>query len=131
MESWFAELLQQGGPMAVSVLQLAAPALAVSIFHAISPRRWAWWAGAIAVLAILAIGLLGFVQGRGRTDDAVASWSRDAKTSKADLADMHERGYLEALRPLQFGGVFAGACALPLLVGEIRRRRRRSAVIAP
>ena len=77
------------------------------------------------------IGLLGFVQGRGRTDDAVESWSRDAKTSKADLADMHDRGYLEALRPLQFAGVLGGACVLPLLVGEIRRRRRRSAVIAP
>ena len=129
MESWFSELIQQGGPAALRILSLAAPTLAVSIFHAIWPRRWAVWAGGIAVALFLVTGVVGLVQGRDLTDKSVEAWTHDPKVAPAEIVEMHERGYAEARVPLEIAGVLAGACAIPLLVGELRRRRR-SAVIA-
>jgi hypothetical protein len=73
---------------------------------------------------MLAIGIYGYVEGRGLTDHGVEMMSHDERTTPADLAAMREDGYREALRPLQFGGVSAAACAIPLLVGRIRRARR-------
>src|SRR5436305_12666801 len=105
MQSWLSEMIQQGGPGAVTVLYLGGPALAISIFHAVHPMRWAVWSGAILVALMLAIGVSGYFQARSRTDHAVASWSHDGKMTPQDIADMRERGYLEARRPLQFGGV--------------------------
>ena len=117
--------------MGLNVLYLGGAALTVAIFHALVPRWWAACAGAFALVLMFVTGLAGYAQGTSRTDAAIESHSHDARTSAADLADMHERGYLEALRPLQFAGVLAAACAIPLLAGELRRRRRRrSAVIA-
>jgi hypothetical protein len=124
MSSWFSEMVQQGGPRALMVLELAGPAVLVSVIHAISPRRWAFWGGAVATTLLLVIGIVGLVEGRSRTDAGVEMMAQDSRTSPADLAEMREAGYQESLRPLQFGGVFAGACAIPLLIGQLRRRRR-------
>jgi drug/metabolite transporter (DMT)-like permease len=127
VESWLAEMIQQGGPEELSVLYLGGPAVAISLLHAVWPKKWAAIAGACLVGLMLVIGVGGYFEGRSRTNHGVEMMSSDARNTPQDLADMRERGYLEALRPLQFAGVFAGACGVLLLVGELRRRSRRRA----
>ena len=124
MESWLAEMIQQGGPEGLSVLYLGGPAVAFSVLHAVWPKKWAAITAASIVGLMLVIGAGGYFQGRSRTNHGIEMQSSDPRNTPQDLADMRERGYLEALRPLQFAGVFAGACGVLLLVGELRRRRR-------
>lgn len=124
--TWLSDLLQKGGPNALGVIYMSGPTLALSLLHAFMPRKWAWTAGAILVGLIFAVGGLGYFEGRSRTDSAIEWRTREGKTSPEDLADMHARGYEEALVPLEIAGVVGGVCLLPLAVGEVRRRRRRT-----
>jgi hypothetical protein len=123
--SWFAEKIQQGGPGALTVLYLTLPALGASTFHAIAPRKWAAWLGAGIVALAIAGAASGYFDSTSRSDRAVETRRKEG-TPPAELDDMHERGYLEARVPLEFAGVLAGACAVPLIIGEVRRRSRRA-----
>jgi hypothetical protein len=126
METWIATMFHQGGPAMYSIEYIGVPALLIALFHAIRPRKWSAWAGiGLASLALL-IGLYSWHDNRGKVDDWIAAEERDpdTRTTAAERQHMHDDGYLEALRPLQFGAIVAGICALPLLVGELRRRRQ-------
>ncbi len=124
MESWFAEKVQQGGPAALTILQLMLPGLAVSVFHAIAPRKWAAWIAAGIVALAIVIATSGYFASTARNDRAV-EMSRREGVPAAELEDSHERGYAEARVPFQFAGALAAPCAIALAIGEVRRRRRR------
>ena len=124
MRNWFAELVERGGPQLLSIFQLALPLVAVCVFHAVRPRRWALWAGAIGCALVVLIGVTGYVQSSGRTDDAIARMREEHSASEAELAEHRERGYAEARLPLVYGGGLAAGCAIVLAIGEVRRRRR-------
>ena len=115
----------QGGPAALSILYVGGPMVAVSIVHAIAPRRWSWWVASIGVALMVAIALSGFFDGRSRTGDAVERLSREPGWRSADLDGLRERGNLEAQRPLQFAGVLILACAVPLAIGVLRKKRAK------
>ena len=122
------ELIEQGGPAAQSVLYLGVPLVAVSIVHAVAPKRWALWVGGLGAALVLAIAFSGYSKSRSQTDEAIERMSREPGAMKpSELAELRERGYLEAYRPLQFGGVLAGACVIPLVIGELRRRKKQHA----
>ena len=120
--AWLAEMLQRGGPQALTVLSLSGPALVVSVIHALRPRRWAWWTGVVMVALMLLVGLLGYVQARSAVDHAVDRMRADGTPAPA-LRRMRDAGEAEALVPLQFAGVLALPCAVALLIGRSRRQR--------
>ena len=108
------------------VLYLGVPALVIALLHAVAPRKWSVWTGAGIVSLAVVTGVLGWHQSRSLADEYVEREQRDpeSRVTPAELEEMREQAYLEASRPLQFAGIAAAACLLPLLVGEIRRRRR-------
>ena len=119
-------MFQQGGPAMYQVLYLGAPALVIALLHAVAPRKWSMWTGAGIVALFVIMAGLGWHQSRSRTDEYIERELRDpeSRNPPGELELKREQGYLEARRPLQFAGIAAAACLLPLLVGEIRRRRR-------
>jgi hypothetical protein len=127
MTTWISTMFHQGGASMFSILYLGVPAVLMALFHAIRPRRWSFWTAAGVTALVLVIALLGWRGSRSQVDDFLEREANDpeARTSPADRERIREEGYLEASRPLQFGGIVVGNCALPLLVGELRRRRSR------
>lgn len=116
--------------MMFSILYLGVPAVLLALFHALRPRRWSWWTAAGVTALVLGMGVLGWRDARARVD---AFFERDDedpafRRSPAERASIRDEGYLEARRPLQFSSAVAGLCTLPLLVGELRRRRARRSI---
>jgi hypothetical protein len=128
MSTWIATMFHQGGASMYSILYLGVPALGLALFHAIWPRRWSWWAAAGLAALVLGIGVMGWRESVSRMDEFFERESKDPDSSfsATERELMRERGSMEARRPLQFASLVAGACALPLLLGELRRRRRKS-----
>ena len=110
-----------------SILYLGVTALLLALFHAIRPRRWSWFTAAGTTALVLAIGILGWREARSNLDEYLEREARDpeSRLSAADRETYREAGSLEAMRPLQFSTLVASLCAVPLLVGELRRRRAR------
>jgi hypothetical protein len=124
MSTWISTMFHQGGAAMFSIAYLAGPALVFAVIHAIRPRRWLAWVAAGLTAFVLVVGVHGWLDSRGIVDKMLASEEREGRMSRADRDSMREYGYLEAQRPLQFGGLVAGICVVPLGIGELRRRRR-------
>lgn len=119
-------MFQQGGPAMYEVLYLGVPALMIALLHAVVPRTWSVWTAAGIVALVVVVAVLGWHESRSRADEYIERKQHDPDSGvkPAELEQNREDAYVEASRPLQFAGIAAAACVLPLLVGEIRRRRR-------
>ena len=96
---------------------LALPALGFAIVHAAAPQRWTLAVAGGLLAAVLALGALGTMMGRSRTDAAVAVVNPD------DRLMLQHVGYLEASRPIELAGGVAVVCVVPLAIGQLRRRQ--------
>ena len=125
MTTWIATMFHKGGPAMYEILYLGVPGLLLALFHATRPRKWSAWATAGVTVLVFAIGLLAWRDGVSRTDSFLEREARDpdSRVTATDRAMMREAGYAEAVVPLEFGSIVAAACALPLLIGELRRAR--------
>jgi hypothetical protein len=137
MSTWLATLFHQGGPTMFSIEYVGVAGIIVAALHVYAPRRWSLWTGAAIVACVLAIGIYGTLENRRRTDDNVERDEREEREAREhpdperrpprpeDIEFERAEGYREAMRPIQFAGVVAGALALVLALGELRRRLSR------
>jgi hypothetical protein len=119
-----AVLIQEGGPTMLLLLALAAPALGLAVAHAAVARGWSRWAGWVVFAAVIAVAVAGTAMGRHRTDRALDGLAHTEVAADFDADELRARGYAEANRPVQLGGVLAALCLVPLAIGELRMRRR-------
>jgi hypothetical protein len=106
------------------ITMLLLPGLALVVLHAVLARTWSLWTSLGIMALVLAIGLYGWTTGRSMTDNALVRMESRSE-SRSDREEMREEGYKEASRPIQFAGIVDGIFAIPVIIGEVRRRRRR------
>ena len=73
-------------------------------------------AAGAATIVVLGIGIFGTLYNRSRIDDGLRN------INPADRELYLDMGYAEANRPIQVAGVVAGAFALGIAIGQLRRR---------
>ena len=116
VRQWFVE----GGIFMILLLVLGVPAALIGgVMHAVAARRWSLLVGALLLLLPAGTGALGTVHGRRVTEDALAA------TDPAHRAMLREAGYREAGHAVRFGVGISVVGLVPLVVGEVRRGRRR------
>jgi hypothetical protein len=119
-----AVLIQEGGPTMLLLLALAAPAVGLAIAHAAVARGWSRWAAGSLFAIVISVSLAGTLLGRHRTDRACDDLAVSDRPIDFDLGELRARGYAEANRPVELGGLLAALCLVPLVIGELRLRRR-------
>jgi hypothetical protein len=117
-----ARLMHEGGPTMFWILMLVLPGLALVILHAVLAHRWSLWTSLGVMALVLAIGLYGCSKGRSMTDDAIASFEN---VTLRDREEMRAQGYKESSRPIELALIVDGIFAVPVVIGQVRRRRRR------
>lgn len=112
------EYLARGGPFMYLILMLAVVLLVFGVLHVILARKWTLIVTLILfVLAPLA-GVLGYLYGSSMVEAALAG------VDPARRAELAAVGYAEARIALHFGLGVGGVGLVPLVIGEVRRRRR-------
>ena len=114
-----------GGVTMWWIALLALPAVGLAIVHAIAAQRWSLAASVIVAVLIAGTAIFGTLRGRRLTDDGVQGLA-EAHGWSGGLDRLRAKGYDEAMRPVQFGGIVLGAIVVPLAVGQVRRRARRA-----
>jgi hypothetical protein len=113
-------LAVHGGMFGFLVLYLSPVAPGLGITHAVAARRWSFYVGLIAAVLPALIGGLGAITGYMRISDALPGVDPRYK------AEVWEVGIAEACLPLKVGLLALGVAVVPLVIGEIRRRRGSS-----
>jgi hypothetical protein len=104
------------------LLLLCGPvALGVAVAHAFVLRRWTFWVALGLALFAALVGGLGTVTGLLSSFGAVSGADIDPTTKAKVLAG----GISEAMNCCWSGAMIAGAAAVPLVIGEVRRYRRK------
>ncbi len=108
--------------------------LVVAGIYLFTSQPWGRWATLAAIVLVVACGVYGTLQGRRLTDqavDAMGTPPADIDTSRvmpdSDLAELRAAGYAEAMRPIEFAAIVAGALVALLAIAELRRRGRATA----
>jgi hypothetical protein len=113
-----ARLMQEGGGFMYIVLVLALPALGLSVTHAAAAKRWSFFVGLGLVVLPLLAGAAGMLLGSMKVHAAIEF------ADPAHRAELLAVGMAEASLPLKLGAIVFGVGLVPLIIGEVRRRRR-------
>ena len=113
---WFLE----GGSFMILLLVLGVPAALIGgVMHGVAARRWSLLVGALLVLVPAGTGAAGTVLGRRATEAALVG------VDASEAAVIRQVGHREAGHPVRFGVGICVVGLIPLVVGEVRRGRRR------
>jgi hypothetical protein len=116
-------IMREGGWTMWVIITLLPAALALSILHAAVARAWSGMVAVGVVALVLLVGGFGTMHGRTLTEQAIGGIEDRGDGMKAEIM---AQGYREASRPFQFALGVAGLCAIPLVVGQIRKRARNT-----
>jgi uncharacterized membrane protein len=119
------QFFQEGGYGMYVVLLLGMAGVAAAAVYASGQERMRWPAWGLAAACVVA-GALFMMQGRSRTDEAIAAV--DPQLSEAireAVDDQHIRavGYRGSQRPLQLGIGLGVLVAVISAIGEVKRRK--------
>jgi len=107
---------QEGGYGMYVVLLFGLMGVAAAAVYAARQERMRWPAWGLAAACVVA-GALFMMQGRSRTDEAIAAV--DPQTQEM----IREAGYRESQRPLQLGLGLGVLVAVLAAAGEVKRRK--------